>query len=79
MQGWRSDSGEFVTAEEKILNALADGPKSSAQLGIATGLWSGTLFPALLDLEARKLVISEFADGPYPRRRIYRLPERNLF
>lgn len=59
--------------KNKIIIALADGPKSSPQLGIETKLWPGTLYPLLMELEREKIIDSEFAAGPYPRRRIYRL------
>ena len=62
------------TAEFAILGALATyTQRSGAQLSQMTGLGSGTLYPALFSLERAGRIESEWADGPWPRRRRYRL------
>jgi DNA-binding PadR family transcriptional regulator len=63
-----------MSPEQKILNALADKPAgmSGAEIGKTIGLGSGTLYPALSRLEHEGKVISEWEQGDYPRRRIYR-------
>ena len=67
--------GGFVLPEHKILAVLNGKPAgmSSAEIGEATGLWSGTLYPALTKLERAGKVIGEWEKGDYPRRRIYRV------
>jgi len=64
-----------VTTEQKILGVLADkqAGMSSAEIGKTTGLSTATLYPALMALEHNGKVISEWEEGDYPRRRIYRL------
>lgn len=63
-----------MTPEQKILAALSEKPEgmSGAEIGEASGLWSAVLYPALSRLEHEGKVISEWAEGDYPRRRIYR-------
>jgi DNA-binding PadR family transcriptional regulator len=41
--------------------------------GIATGLSSGRLYPALARLESTGQITGEWEAGPYPRRRIYKI------
>jgi DNA-binding PadR family transcriptional regulator len=66
---------DTMTPEQKILATLSDkmGGMSSAEIGKASGLWSASLYPALSRLEREGKVISEWEEGDYPRRRIYRL------
>lgn len=56
---------------QAILNCLEGRELSGAQLMKITGFWSGTLYPLLYGQENRGLVVSRWAKGPYPRRRLY--------
>lgn len=38
-----------------------------------TGLWSGTVYPILRELERREWIAGEWKPGPEPRARFYRL------
>jgi len=62
-----------INAEINILSVLRDGPLSSAKLGEHTRLGPARMYPALFRLEESGKIISHFADGPEPRRRIYRI------
>ncbi len=57
--------------ERRVLAALTE-PMSGATLGAFSGLSSGQLYPVLFRMEREGKIASAWADGPYPRRRIYR-------
>jgi DNA-binding PadR family transcriptional regulator len=63
-------------AELLVIGALAEiqpGTLSGYPLMKATGLSSGRLYEALTRLEGAGRITSQWADMPYPRRRLYRL------
>jgi hypothetical protein len=63
-------------AELLVIGALAEiqpGALSGLPLMESTGLNAGRLYVALMHLEAAGRVTSQWADMPYPRRRLYRL------
>jgi DNA-binding PadR family transcriptional regulator len=65
-------------SEQLILEALGVyRDRSAAQLVELTGLGAGSLYPALLSLEASGAIESRWfnEEGAWPRRRVYRLPE----
>jgi DNA-binding PadR family transcriptional regulator len=59
--------------ERRILELLAREPMSAQALADFGEMSAGQVYPALAKLEAEGVIISLWADGPYPRRRIYRL------
>lgn len=63
------------TDEGRIVAALREaGEMSGFPLIEATGLGSGRLYITLARMENGGRGVSRWADGPYPRRRLYRLP-----
>lgn len=60
-------------SQDAIISALATGAKSGAELSKELGVLSGWLYPALMRLERQGTITSEWADGPYPRRRLYQI------
>lgn len=62
--------------ERRILAALLDEPMSGRLLAEFAGLSVAQFYPAISRMEAEGKVVSAWADGPYPRRRIYRLPAK---
>jgi DNA-binding PadR family transcriptional regulator len=62
-------------AESRIIVALAVGEQFGYPLMRTTGLRPGRLYPALVRLESTGRIISGWIEGPYPRRRFYRLTE----
>ena len=62
-------------AQIAVLNQLAHyGEMHAGELAKKTKLSFGRLFPALAELEERKLVASRWDDTmPYPRLRLYRI------
>jgi DNA-binding PadR family transcriptional regulator len=60
--------------EARILRALTE-PMSGKALADFAELTSGQFYPAIFQMEAEGKVVSSWEDGPYPRRRIYRLPD----
>jgi DNA-binding PadR family transcriptional regulator len=60
--------------QRRIIRVLADGPLSGRALADFAELSAGQFYPAIMKMEAAGIVASEWEDGPYPRRRIYRLP-----
>lgn len=84
MADWmRDDRDKSITfalatlrAEHLIIKALKSSTKdgmSGIELSKATGLWAGTLYPALALMERTGKLKSAWVDGPYPRRRLYHL------
>jgi DNA-binding PadR family transcriptional regulator len=69
-----------MSSDEAVLAVIAAleryNDRSGAQLMKITGLWSGSLYPALASLEQCGMIYGCFVDGRYPRRRIYRLASR---
>jgi hypothetical protein len=58
-----------------ILGALAEhGPTGALELCRLLRRPAGTLYPDLSALEADRRVVGEWLTGPWPRRRLYRLP-----
>lgn len=59
-----------------IIDHLANHPDSGGyDICKGAGLSSGSLYPELARLEQDGRVTSRWADGPEPRRRLYRLAE----
>lgn len=56
-----------------IIGALTDGELPGHPLMQRTGLGPGRLYDALRRLEDAGRITSDWADGPRPRRRVYRL------
>lgn len=61
----------------RILSALAHGEASGATIGRRSGLWSGTLYPALHELERDGVLVSRWEErrqggSGEPRARLYR-------
>jgi DNA-binding PadR family transcriptional regulator len=77
-QWWRARrERRHWIAEALITTALREEPDSSGYpLMRRTGLSSGRLYVALARLEAAGRITARWADGPYPRRRLYRLAEK---
>jgi hypothetical protein len=68
----------MYNARNRILRCLFDGKaKSSIDIYNETRIFTGTLFPALFALEQEGIIVSEWAEGIYPRLRLYKLAERN--
>lgn len=66
----------MTDAEQKIIEALGAADRQSRtgfELSEATGLGTATLYPALARLERDGKLLSCWADGEYPRKRLYRL------
>lgn len=59
--------------EAAVLDALKAGHRYGLDISKASGLRGGTMYPVLVRLEDRGAVASRFEDGPWPRRRVYRL------
>jgi hypothetical protein len=59
----------------EVLGALVRFPDGATALAIAErcGRPSGSLYPTLARLKSRRHIVSWWADGPHPRRRIYSL------
>ena len=49
--------------------------RTAYELSKLTGMWSGSLYPALMRLEAEGVIESRWQDenSPWPRRRVYAL------
>ena len=65
---------------DRILELLLEvhpKPLSGGQIGRICGLGSWRLYPTLARLEQQKLIMSDFANEPWPRRRMYLLYSRN--
>jgi DNA-binding PadR family transcriptional regulator len=62
-----------MEAAQKITNALKSGPLNGGEIQKRTGVWTIELYPTLMRLERSGAVTSDWALGPYPRRRVYRL------
>ena len=62
----------IVTLLDAFPDALPGG-LSGAQIGKILDIGPGTLYPALMRLEIDRKVVSEWAQEPYPRRRLYRI------
>jgi DNA-binding PadR family transcriptional regulator len=60
--------------EARILRQLTE-PMSGKALADFSELSVAQFYPTIMRMEREGKVISAWADGPYPRRRIYRLPE----
>lgn len=58
-----------------ILGALAEhGPTGALELCRLLRRPSGTIYPDLAALESDRRIVGEWLTGPWPRRRLYRLP-----
>ncbi len=55
-----------------VLGAFSVDECSGAEIMRRTGLSSGTVYPILYWAEDKGLLVSRIADGPYPRRTLYR-------
>lgn len=60
-------------AELIVVGALTDGELSGYPLMKRTGLGPGRLYDALARLEDAGRITAAWAEGPRPRRRVYRL------
>ena len=74
----RRPSMDGITATKSmrrvLLVLLTDaGNISGFTIARTAGMGSGSVYVCLAQLEARSWVTGEFANGPYPRRRFYRL------
>lgn len=58
-----------------VIGALTEGELPGYTLRKRTHLRAGRLYPALARLEGTGRIKSDWQDGPYPRRRLYRLAE----
>lgn len=65
-------------AELLVIGALTDGEAPGFTLMRRTGLGPGRLYVALARLEGTGRIASDWADGPHPRRRLYRLTDRDV-
>lgn len=45
---------------------------TASQIIETNGMLSGTIYPILMKLENEKVIESQWADGPEPRKRVYR-------
>ena len=58
-----------------ILGALTEhGPTPALDLGKRLRRPAGTIYPDLAALESDRRIVGEWLPGPWPRRRLYRLP-----
>lgn len=64
-----------IQAELMIIGALTEGELPGFTLHKRTGLDPGRMHVALARLEGTGRIISDWQDGPYPRRRLYRLAD----
>lgn len=67
------------TREERlVIDVLRRTPDLSGwPLAQASGLGAGQIYVVLARLERDGRVVSRWQDGPYPRRRLYRLAEND--
>lgn len=56
---------------DRVLDALQDGPLTTAALCKRTHLATMDIYPAIFRLERSHLIDSAWADGPAPRKRVY--------
>ena len=75
---WRSRRFARQAAEmDRLIEALLVHPNSPAsRLAQCAGTGSVKVHVYLAQLEAQDAIVAAWADGPYPRRRLYRLSGR---
>lgn len=66
-----------MNSKERILKLLevSDRPLSGYEIAMITRCRAWALYPALRALEESGAIESEWIEGPYPRRRAYRVRE----
>lgn len=62
-----------IQAELIVIGALFDGRLTGQALMRVTGLRPGRLYSTLERLDDECRIVSDWIDGPYPRRLVYRL------
>lgn len=74
---WRKRRAHRRRVEESLVAAaLRERPDLSAYpLAQRTGIGSGQIYVVLARMEGDGRVVSRWADGPEPRRRLYRLAD----
>lgn len=66
--------------EERVIRAigmLRPSKASAFPISLLARMGPGSAHPVLARLEGAGRVVSEWVDGPYPRRRVYRVVEAN--
>lgn len=65
-----------ATKKFAVIGYLLTHPNSNgAMISKGLGSWSAPIYVTLYWLEKNDVIQSEWAEGPYPRRRLYRLRE----
>jgi predicted Rossmann fold nucleotide-binding protein DprA/Smf involved in DNA uptake len=62
---------QTLTEQERLLLALGSEPMTATQIFDKVHITSARLFPMLAQLENDGKVISLWAGGPWPRKRVY--------